>query len=224
MQSKLVIVDKIKLQHKLNCNFACSYSEDQRLSLISENGVYVFELGCDSENRTSAFSFIKSFFGTPQYRVNTENVGAFAVTDNVGININNFIDSLSQYDIYECIMDVNISQNLKGATSVQVVPIATQWSPKGLDKGQFCLLAVLSNTGVLEILARKLSVSDINEYYSACNITEYCVNTFRRDVKDVSKLPADEQLVELKNRVKKVRVTGILYNCMYLKRIKMYGF
>lgn len=211
MQTKLVTLDKIKLQHKLNCNFACCYSEDHRLSLISENGVYIFELGCDSENRTPAFSFIKSFFGAPQYRVSTENIGAFAVSDNVGININTFIDSLSQYDIYECIMDVNISQNLKGATSAQVVPVFTQWSPKGLDKGQFCLLAVLSNTGVLEILARKLYVSDMNEYYSACNITEYCVNTFRKDFKDVSRWPADEQLAELQRRVKKVRVTGNLY-------------
>lgn len=210
MENKMIILDKIKLQQKLNVNFACCYSEDRRLSLLCENGVYIFELCCDSENRNTSFAFVKSFITVPQYRPFRDNNEGYAVSDNVGIDINNFIDLLSQYDIYESIMDVNISQNLKGAAPVQVVPVCTKWSPQGMDKGQFCLLGVLTNTGVLEIIARRLYVADMEEYYSACNITEYCVNTFRKDFKNVSRQPAGEQLAELERRVDRVRVTGIV--------------
>lgn len=209
MRNKLVTLEKIKLQQKLFASFSCSYSDDQRLSLIAEHGVYIFELSRDSENRMSAFCFTKSFFPLSQYRASDE-IKPFAISDNVGIDINNFIDSLDQYDVYEAIMDVHLSQNLNSATPAGVAVIGTQWSPKGLDKGQFCLLGVLSNTGVLEIVARRLHVGDITEYYSACNISEYCVHAFTTDFRDFSKQSPNEQLAELKRRIAKVRITGDL--------------
>lgn len=214
MHVTLKTLDKIKLHRKVSCSYACCYSEDQQLGLLCEEGVYIFELGCDSENRSHTFSFIKSFLATPQYSVN-QNSGAYTISENVGININNFIDALNQYDVYESIMDVNVSQNLNGAKPIHVMPVSIQWSPKGLDKGQFCLLAVLSNTGILELVARRLYVGDLNEYYSACNITEYCVNTYRKEFKDVNRWPPDEQLAELKRRVHKIKITG-RYNSRFV--------
>lgn len=206
IHKKLVILDKIKLNQKLNTNFACFYSEDQRVSILSETGVYIFQLGCDSENRTPSFSFIKSFYSLPQY---SEGEKVYTINERVGININNFIGSLDQYQLYEALLDVNISQNVGEAKPAQTVPISAQWSPKGIDDGQFCLLGVLTNLGVLELVGRKVNAWGANEYYCVCNLSEYCLNLFKGSFKSASVLKAcDEQLAELKVRVDKVRITG----------------
>lgn len=198
MPNKLITLDNIKLYQKLQATFACSYSDDQRLSILSENGVYIFQLGCDTENRTIAFAFLKSFYAVPI---------CYAISDNVDLDINDFIDSLDHYELYEGLLDGTVSQNLRGTSGVQVVPVSAQWSPKGVDGGQFCLLGVLTNTGVLELVGRRLDACGVNEYYCVCNVSECCVNLLRREFKDVGRR-SSEQFAELKARVEKVRVTG----------------
>lgn len=214
-QNRLVTLDKIKLQQKLNTNFACSYSDDQRLAVLSENGVYVLQLGCDSENRLQSFSFKKSFYTIPQYQQNLNNT-AYSISENVAVDINEFIDLLNQHDVHESILNVNISQQLEGASSLHVVPVSVQWSPKGVDKGRFSLFSVLTNTGVLEVIGREIGPCDINEYYPICNITDCAVNLFKRDFRNVERRSPEEQLAELKLRVDKVNITGKLNTVFFI--------
>lgn len=211
VRNKLITLDKIKLQQKLSTSFAAGTSGDGRFSLVSDNGVYIFELNCNSENWLPIFSMKKGFFAVSCSAENS----AYVISDNVGIDINNFIDALNQYDIYESILDVNISQNLKEAAYVQIQPISAQWSAAGLDERHFCLLGVLTNMGVLEIVARKPGLCDADEYYSACNLTGYCVNALGKDWKSYSRRTPDEQLNELKSRVDKVRVTAFAWGHLF---------
>lgn len=165
MSVELKLLDLFKLFNHSNRNFACSLSEDNRLFIITNTGVYVVFFNGEVAYPIDTFACKKHLISVTKY----------APCDNVDINLNNFIKECDRKDLYETVMSTEYTANLKHAKPVDPLPITAKWSPQGFIGQTECLLGVLTNLHSLEIYGRQINVNEIFEFSLLINITEKAI-------------------------------------------------
>lgn len=204
MCEEITILDKINLHYKTQATFACHSSNDRRISLICDAGIYVLELYGNTENWKPIFSFSKTFCTLLRYSISTF----------VEIDINSFIEELTQFKVYETVLNVCLSENLKQCTSTPTQPISAVWSPNKLNHYIGCVLAVLTNTGVVQVFSKSINCYG-REEYNVLNITECIINHFKPNWKQTARPSADQKLAQLKYRISQIAATGRYFLNLY---------
>lgn len=197
------VLDKVKLSNTPQGAFACHYSDDRRISLLCDKGFYILELHGNTENWLPIFSFIKTFCMLQDYSINA----------NVGIDINDFIEELPQFEVYEAVLNRCLSENLKNCAPTPAQPISALWSPS-INNDTGCILAVLNNSGVVQVFWKNI-VSYGQDEYRMLNVTHCIINHFQQHNWKNLKLVTEKKFLELKRRVSRVAATAITwrYGC-----------
>ncbi|XP_031346109.1 uncharacterized protein LOC116172967 [Photinus pyralis] len=168
MCSELKLLDTVPLQNKSAINIGIIPSDDSQYCILVEDGIYVFKLCGLMDNFLKTMSFMKWFIKP----------GDFALSSHLGIDINSFITSLPQFDMYEAVLRLDLSEELKEALPLKQQPVQAKWSSLGLVSNNNCVLAAMSNTGALRVYAFTTNESEIEEFIEVCNVTEICVRYF----------------------------------------------
>lgn len=203
MCEKLKILDKISLQCRTQVTFACSSSSDRRTSLLCDTGIYVLELQGNPEDWQPIFLFYKTFCTLLNY----------AISAHIGIDLSTFIEDLPQFQMYETILNLCLSENLKLSTPTQPEPIYAAWSPNKLNHHVGCLLGVLTNTGVIQIFIKSTNCYG-QKQYKALSVTDFVINHFKHNWNETEKSlveeksSVEEKLTELKHRISQVAASG----------------
>lgn len=200
MCSDFKLLDTVGLQNKLMTNNAinCSHSQDNRYSIVVEDGFYVLQLCGFMNNVLSTISFKKIFAEVPQY----------VISSNLEIDINSFINQLSQFDLYEAVLRLDLSENLNNSVPTKQTIIKTVWSPSGLIINGHCALATLTNTGAVHILVPTFNEVELEEYVCIANVSQRCVNHFKASWPKLDKANCNARLQELKRRAEEVTPSG----------------
>lgn len=205
MCEQLTVIETIKLTHKVEINFVCDYSDDHKISILCSNGVYCFELCGYTTNWLASFSFRKLFCKLSNY----------SISQNVNIDINNFVSLLPQFAMYEAILDVRLSENLSKAHAVPLHPILALWSPV-LDT-ESSILCVLTNLGVVQIFEKETNSYGGEEYLNVSNISQKLIDKLQNTWKAPKPSNANANLNALKERVEQVSATSLTWGDVYME-------
>lgn len=198
MSIELRLLDYFKFSSRLSVNFACDYSEDDRIYVMGDTGIYIITLKGYLTNPFPSYCCKNDFL----------KVSDFIPSANIGMNINNFHKDLERNDLYETTMSVEYSADLNNTVSVEVSPLYAQWSPRGVVGKTDCLLAVLTNLYNLEIYVKYIDENEIVEYCMICNVTQEVIDEKKPQWKYSDRLPTSVKLNEMKRRVQNVSCTG----------------
>ncbi|KAJ8925213.1 hypothetical protein NQ315_001399 [Exocentrus adspersus] len=202
---ELRLLDHFKFTSRISTSFACSYSEDDRIYIVSDTGVYVLALKVRLDNPFPTFSSKNDFFAVSNYVPGAD----------VDIDINSFHKDLSRFDLYTTAMSVELSSNLNNAAAVTASPADVQWSPRGIVGKTDCLLGVLSNFHSLELYVKYVNEDEITEYRLVTNLTKELVDLKKPQWKYANRLPPTLKLNELKKRVRAVSCTAFVWSHLY---------
>lgn len=205
MCKQLTVIETIKLSHKVETNFASDYSEDHKISILCSNGVYCFELCGYTSNWLASFSFKKLFCKLANY----------SISQNVNIDINNFVSYLPHFTMYEAVLDVRLSENLNKAHVVPVHPILALWSPV-LDI-ESSILCILSNLGVVQIFEKETNSYGGEEYINVINMSQKIIDRLQSTWKRPKSSDANANLSALKERVEQVSATSFTWGDVYME-------
>lgn len=198
MGFELRLLDQVKLVNHLTRNFACDYSEDNRIFILTETGVYVLGLKCNFSSVFNNFSCSKKFF----------QVSNFIPAANVDLDINTFHKELDRKTLFESVMASEYSAPLRYIKPLDPSPLSAMWSPAGIIGKTDCLLGVLTNMHSLEIYFKYMDENEQINYKILTNITEEIISVQRNKWKDPTRFSISLKLEEFKNRVNSVCVTG----------------
>lgn len=198
MNCNCKVLDVVKLTNRINTNFACEYSEDDRIFTICESGVYIITLKPMITSCFPTFSGRKDYFQVSNYNVSSS----------VGIDINNFYPELPRRDLYETVLRTELAANLNHATSIENHPLSAKWSPRGLEGKTDCLLAVLTSTFSLEVYVKLLDENELIEYVVIANLTKDVAEYQKTKWKSSDKLPVQAKFKEYKKRIESISPTG----------------
>lgn len=199
MTVELRLLDHFKLSSRLSVNFACEYSEDDRIFIMGDTGIYIITLKGYLTNPFPSYCCKSDFL----------KVSDFIPCANIGMNINSFHKDLDQNDLYETTMSVEYSADLNSTMSVEPSPLCAQWSPRGIVGKTNCLLAVLSNLYNLEVYVKYIDENEIVEYCMVCSVTQEIIDERKLQWKYSDRLPPSIKLNEMKRRVQSISCTGI---------------
>ncbi|XP_018570513.1 uncharacterized protein LOC108910411 [Anoplophora glabripennis] len=205
MSVELRLIDHIRFSSKLSVNFACEYSEDDRILIIGDIGIYIIALkGCMSNPFPSYYC--KNYF---------LEISDFTPSANIGIDINSFHKDLERNDLYEATMSMEYSADLKSTTPVDPSPLCAQWSPRGIVGKTDCLLAVLSNFYNLEIYVKFIDENEVTEYCMICGVTQEVIDEKKTEWKYSDRLPPTVKYNEMKRRVQNISCTAFTWSHLY---------
>ncbi|XP_074030275.1 uncharacterized protein isoform X2 [Leptinotarsa decemlineata] len=194
MDLELKLLDHLKLTHKLSRNFACGYSDDDRIFVVNDVGMYILSLNGSVTYEFPSFACKKKFFSLSDY----------APCRDIDLNINSFHPYISIEELYKTFMNMERSGKLKHALPAEASPVCAEWSPQGLVGGTDCMLAVLTNLGSLEIYMKFLDENEITQYCVTINITQEIVNLEKVNWKDALKFSMRAKMEEFMKRVDSV--------------------
>lgn len=192
------VLDIIKLTNRLNTNFVCEYSEDDRIFILSDSGVYIITL------KPIITSVFPTFCGSKHYF----QISNYEVSSNVDIDINNLYPELCKDDLYESVLRTELSANLNHTSNADFYPVSAQWSPRGIEGKSDCLLAVLTNVFSLEIYVKLIDESELIDYVVIANLTKEIIEYHKPKWKASDKLPIKSKFKEFKRRIESVSPTG----------------
>lgn len=185
------LIDTISLSNKISSTFACQYSEDGRLFILTDSVVLIFTLMNYSDKLLSNFAFKKKHIETPKYNFSTE----------LGIELDDFYDDLSRKDLYETALRLDLSGDLPFSTPVEFKITKSAWSPKGLLGKSKCLIAVLTNYFGLHIYAKEFTDGAVETYSCVANVTQQIIKLDKKSWGNIGHLSGTLQISELKKRV-----------------------
>lgn len=181
--------------HAIN-GFACEHSEDGRIFIITDTGIYILQLCLKPENVTPSICFKKFYVPVDKY--------VFGL--NLGIDPNHFAKDLNRLQFYELALSIDLSPKLFMYNEIEPKISMAKWSSSFLD-GPNCVLGVLTNLGSLQIYVRTLSYTLVENYISICNISAYIINLYKMTWANSRYLVSSEIFTELKERAQ-VKPTG----------------
>ncbi|XP_060534853.1 uncharacterized protein LOC132707152 [Cylas formicarius] len=200
-------LDAFKLTGHARTNFACSYSQDDRFSVVTDGGVYVMALKPDLGSNSQSFGFTKSFVKPSAYNA----------CDHVDMDVNEFLYELPKDDLYAAVLQVDLSANLRNAQAMEPVPCRADWSPAGLVRKKDCLLTVLTNLHSLEVYSTYVDENMMTRYKLALNITERLADSEKPAYKNGSKIPnAKAKFTEFKRRVEHVAPSAFCWSHAFM--------
>ncbi|KAK4877725.1 hypothetical protein RN001_010231 [Aquatica leii] len=192
MCSELKLLTEVALQSKTYTNHGIISSEDFQYCIIVEDGFYILQLCGFMDNFIKTMSFTKQFI----------KVNKYAISSNLGVNINSFITSLPKNELYEAVLRVDLSEELNDASVVKQQAILAKWSPLGLVDNNNCVLGVLSHTGSVSLFVDTLNEVEYENFIEVTNVSEICVDYVKSKMfgDDFDSLPSNN-FAELKRRV-----------------------
>ncbi|KAJ8929896.1 hypothetical protein NQ314_017361 [Rhamnusium bicolor] len=205
MSIEFRLLDHFKLTNRLSINFACSYSEDDRLFIISDSGIYIITLKGYITCPFPDFSCKKDFL----------QVSNFTPSANVDLDINSFHRDLDRNALYETVLSTEYSGNLNNTTPIEAIPLCAEWSPKGIVGTAECMLAILTNLYSLEIYVRYLDENDLVEYLLISNISQEIINIQKSQWKYADRFATHLKLTEMKTRVNTVTATAFTWSHLF---------
>lgn len=197
MSINLKLLDSFKLTGNLVTNFACARSDDDRVFIIAQTGLYIIT---QTPNLNSVFADYgcHKFFLKPS---------PFAVCDNVDIDINSFAHELPKDVIFESAAYAELTQHLKAATPAPPSVLYAQWSDANMVDNLYNMLGVLTNLHSLEIYIKSINESNAIEYKMVLNLTKEILERRKGDFIYSAKLPPLQKIRELKKRVEYIAPT-----------------
>lgn len=198
---ELRLLDQVKLANHLTRNFACEYSEDDRIFILTETGVYILGLKCNLSSTFPNFSCSKKFL----------QVSNFTPCGNVDLDINTFHKDLDRKALFESVMASEYSANLKHIKPLDPFPLSAEWSPSGIVNKTDSLLGVLTNMHSLEVYFKFINENEQINYQILTNITEEIIAVQKNKWRDTSRFSLNLKLEEFKNRVNSVSVTAFTW-------------
>ena len=196
-------LDHFKLIYRLTSNFACDYSEDDRLFIISDKGIYIITLKGYITCPFPTFSCKKDFFKISNYSPSTDLETKFVHS---GWDGNTCYETILRS---ECLTNVNRTTFIIDAS-----PICAQWSPRGIVGTTECVLAVLTSFCNLEIYVKYLDENEIIQYFLISNVCQEIINTEKTRWTYADKFPTELKRREMKKRAESVTPTGIYISLM----------
>lgn len=192
MCSTFKYLETIPFSNQVSNGFSCEHSDDGRFSVTTDVGIYILQL-CLKPECANPSVYFKKFY------VPVEN---YAIGSKLGINVNDFAKELDRLEFYELCLEVDISPNLFLFNDIESKFSTTKWSSSGLDQSN-CVIAALTNTGLLQVYARTFANIICEEYVPICNVSEHIIALYKatNHWKSVKHLSPSEILCELKNRI-----------------------
>lgn len=191
-------LESLEFENQLSNTFACEYSMDGRISIITGVGIYILQLCLKPENTTPSICFKRYYIPVENYVLGTK----------LGIDPNKFAKDLCRNELYELCLTTNISPKLYLFNEVESKISMAKWSPSYIDKSN-CVLAVLNNTGSLNIYARIFTHSICENYLSICNVSEHIISLYKKkNWKIIKNLSSSDTFEELKLRIQ-IKPTSI---------------
>lgn len=198
MSVQLKLLDHFKLKNQLGINFACSYSEDDRFFIINDLGIYILAFTGALLNELPRFLSTKHFI----------NLSNFTPCGNIKLDLNSFHHELPKEEVYDLVMKVEYSANLKHTKPIAPAAIYAEWSPKGLANKNDCFLAALTNMYSLEVYMKYLNDIEEVQYVAVANVTSAIIECEKSNWKDNFRLGILMKLEEYKKRIDCVTPSG----------------
>ncbi|XP_076272204.1 uncharacterized protein LOC143203805 isoform X1 [Rhynchophorus ferrugineus] len=198
-------LDFFKLSGRGYTNFACTLSDDDRVVILSEIGLYVVAIKPNLDNSFTELSCQKTFIPISKY----------SICDNVELDLNTFVHELPRESIYESIARIELSSNMNGTALVEPLALTAIWSNSGMVEGTDCLLGVLTQLYSLDIYMRYVNESEMTEYRIVLNITEEILKRKKSDFIYSNRFPVIQKYIEFKNRVDSVAPVAFCWSHTY---------
>lgn len=209
MNLELRLIDQLNLTNNLTINFACGYSEDDRIFILTDVGVYVLALKCSLVSSFSSFSHSKSFFPLTNY----------IPADHIDLDLNSFHKDLDRKHLYETVLVSEYSANLNNTKPLDIFPICAEWSPSKIVGKTSCLLAVLSSLHNLEIYAKILDQNELEQYVCISNVTREITEQAKAGWKNSLRFSIPMKLDEFKHRLDQTLPSGRLLHFYYYFKV-----
>lgn len=199
MAVQLKYLEAIELPCKVIRSYSCEISENGYISIATTSALYIYRIEPIKHNASPTLS-IKKYKMLPS---------PFILSSNVGIDINLFLHDLPQHSFYEGILSTELSGKLTNGNSVAQKIVRSAWSPKIIDNCE-CCIAVLCNTGSLEIAMKRNNTVFYEEFQPFFNVTQKYTELCKEAWQDNANLSPLEQYDELKRRIHETLPTGRL--------------
>nr|CAD7431179.1 unnamed protein product [Timema monikensis] len=136
----------------------------------------------------------------------------FRPSENVGIQANDVMWELDQDEVYQMIMDVNLTPKLPTAKTHPCIVVQAAWSPGGVLRNNRCALGVLSNFGAVSLHASNNMqwelYSDISRRWLEVNQAEWNKEKLVDDLR--------ANFHTLKERVARIKTTSFCWSDLFL--------
>ncbi|XP_069705705.1 general transcription factor 3C polypeptide 4 isoform X1 [Periplaneta americana] len=187
-------IQSIALAPAVATPFAAAWSEDNRISLITERGVHVVEVLPDFESIPQGFELRRTWIEPCDY----------FPTAKAGFDCDKMVWKMSQKDVYQMVLDTCLAPNLTMAKSAPPHIIQVAWSPAGMLKYGRCLLASVTNYGCVVVQAAWLKQWRILANISSLWSDQWTSEWESDEVRD--------KIDVLKERVEKLKATAITWS------------
>ncbi|XP_066263058.1 uncharacterized protein [Euwallacea similis] len=191
MSINLKPLDSFKLTGRLTTNFACDFSGDDRICIVSDVGVYIVTQKPNLNSNMPQYSCEKSFIPPSSY----------TLCEHLDIDINLFFHELPKDVLYEVLGRVELSQNLRCATPSNATVIHAQWSECNMVDGAFSMLGLLTSLYSLDIYVWSIWETDLSKYKLVLNLTKCVLEKKQPDFIYSNRLPPLQKIRELRKRV-----------------------
>lgn len=193
------LIDTVTMLSKLTVTCNSIHASEDKYAVIVEDGLYVLQLSGLPENVLPIMAFKKLFIEAPQYSISSK----------LGVRTNSFLIDLNQFDLYELILRMELSEELPQTPVNRQEIVKVEWSPRGLIGNQNNALAFLTNMGGLHLYVHTINEVEIEEYKSIENVSERIVLYFAQESgwENIEKQSPSIQLDELRKRAVHVTPT-----------------
>ncbi|XP_046390790.1 uncharacterized protein LOC124159194 isoform X1 [Ischnura elegans] len=199
-------VQSLPLSVPLYSSFAVTWSEDDCVSVLTPKGTYVLVL------RPTAYDFLPIFDYKRYWIASQQKIP----TEKLGIDPNKIINKLEKDDFYNLAADINLSPNLEATDPITPSVSQVAWSSRGMVNFGRCMMAVLTNTGLVTFHYLRNSKWNMCSDFSK-TLRAHFEKCWEQDSKDVRLLNASKQLNFLKKRVIQMKTTVVGWSHMFFE-------
>nr|XP_022903517.1 uncharacterized protein LOC111415869 [Onthophagus taurus] len=136
----------------------------------------------------------------------------YVLKESLGINIEEFLFDLPQQKYNECILNAELTPDLEIVQRYVSRFVKCFWSPPHCDKNYDCVLATITNNGIVEVYVKHCLDNYYYEYKLIYNVTKLYIDILRSKWGDVKNKSATQKLNELMCRVNQVKVKCLTWS------------
>ncbi|XP_066588142.1 uncharacterized protein [Prorops nasuta] len=161
-------IHNFNLSPLVNTTFSVEWSQNNMISVITANGVHIFELIPSPMSPQQTMKFARSFI-----HPSTVLPGHPFATD-----IEARITKMSREEVYCMFLEGSIIPKFTDLADITPTINRVSWSPQGLIESSKSLLAICTSSGAIELLHK------VSKYwYSVCDLTSYLLKIVEDEVK-----------------------------------------
>lgn len=200
MALNLQSLETISLADKFASAFASDICEDGRISLLTENNVFVYTMLNYMDHDFGDMAFKKNMIKIPKLSLQEELKNYFVKPSY----------NVRHYDLNEIMKDLDLG-NTEYSPIADIKPVAIKWSPKGLQGKSYCVLAILNNMHGLSIMAEYRDIIDYADYSCVTNVTKHIAQMISNERENITQISSPN---DWKKLTLDACPTG-LFLCMY---------